>query len=370
MSYIPAKIKIVYIINSLALGGAERLLLDLSRLLNKEKFEISVCTVNGSGPLLPEFEKLNLKVKIFQKKTKLGLGVLWHIFKYLQEIKPQIVHTHLFAGDTWGRIAAILARVPIIITTEHNLNLNESWLKKKIKLVLSWFTDNIIAVSRGVKDYSVEIEKINPKKIAIIYNGIDLKKFSFRGYKPIELDKKINAVVIARLEEQKGHKYLLDAMPKICPKYPNFILNIIGIGSLMIDLKNQVERLGINNKVVFWEQQLEIEKILSQMDLFILPSVWEGLGIVILEAQAVGVPVLAAEVGGIKEIVINKQTGLLFPAKNSEAIFNSVDLLISNPEIAKNLITNAQKQVTERFSLEQMVNDYQNLYIELIKGII
>jgi len=362
------KIKIVYIINSLALGGAEKLLLNICRFIDKEKFEVFVCTVNGGGPLLDEFEKLDITLKIFQKKSKLGLNVIGQIYRFLKEIKPQIVHTHLFAGDTWGRIAAIFAKIPIIIVTEHNLNLDEGFIKKLIKLILSWFTDKIIAVSGGVRDYSIKIEKIKADKLEVIYNGIDLTKFAFRGYKPIDLAN-VKAVVVARLEKQKGHQYLIEALPLILKKYPNFVLNILGTGSLLADLKSQAGSLGLLNKVVFWEQQLEVEKILPQMDLFILPSVWEGLGIAILEAQAVGVPVLASNVGGIKEIVTDKKTGLLFEPKDPQGIFEAVDNLILNPNLQKEIVDNAYNQVIKKFSLDQMIKAYTDLYLNLIKNI-
>ncbi len=361
----PNKIKIVYIINSLALGGAEKLLLELIKKTDKDKFDISLCTINGAGPLLSEFEKLGITLKIFQKKTKFDLNVIGQSKGFLKEIKPDIVHTHLFAGDTWGRIAAILAHVPVIISTEHNINLDENWLKRIIKLILSWFTDKIIAVSQGVKDYTIKFEKINPQKLEVIYNGIDLNKFNFRGLRQIELNK-INAIVVARLAEQKGHRYLLEAMPDIIKKYPGFVLNILGRGNLKDDLEKQAQDLGIANQVVFKGTSLEPEKILNQMDLFILPSVWEGLGIAIIEAQAIGLPVLASNIGGIKELIEHKKTGLLFEPKDPQAIFEAVDLLLSNPEMAKQLVENAHSQVKEKFSLDNMVTQYEKIYLKLM----
>jgi len=361
------KIKIVYIINSFALGGAEKLLLNLCRSLNKEKFEIFVCSATAGGPLANEFEKAGLAIKIFQKRTKLGLSVIWQIYKFLKEVKPQIVHTHLFGGDTWGRLAAILAGIPVIISTEHSINLEEGWLKKKIKLVLSWFSKKIIAISEGVRDYSIKAEKISPKKLAVIYNGIDLKTFQYRGFRPIQAGQLINAAVTARLEKEKGHKYLLAALSKINKKYPNFTLNIIGTGSLEADLKQQAANLGVLEKIVFWGQQLEPEKILKNMDLFILPSLLEGLGIVLLEAQAIGVPVLASNVGGIKEVIKDNETGLLFEPQNAQAIFEAVNALLSNQALAKKLIENAYAQVQAKFTLAKMVEAYEKLYLELVK---
>lgn len=360
------KIKIIYILNSLALGGAEKLVLDICRNLDKEQFDISVCSVVGGGPLENEFRKLNLPVKIFEKKTKLGLGVLWQLIGYLRKEKPQIVHTHIFGGDTWGRLAAIITRVPFIISTEHSINLDENILKKIVKLILSWFSDKIIAVSHSVKEHSIKVEKISSKKIKVIYNGINTQKFIFKGYQQIDLDKKINAVIVARLEPVKGHQYFFKAMPLILEKYPNFILNIVGAGSLEEKLKEQVKELKIENNVKFLGMKLNPEEILKQMDLFILPSQWEGLGVVLLEAQAIGLPVLTSDIPGTREVVEDKETGLLFDYENPTSIFRSVEVLFTHPELHEKIITNAHNQVENRFTINKMVNNYQQLYLRLI----
>jgi glycosyltransferase involved in cell wall biosynthesis len=361
------KIKIIYIIDGLVIGGAQRLLVDLIKALDKSLLDIKVVTLIKKGILAEEIEKLGIPV-IFQPKTsKLGLGLVFKLRKFLKAESPDIVHTHLFGGDTWGRLAAILAKVPVIISTEHNINLNESFVKKLVKLLLSFFTNKIIAVSQGAKDYAVEIEKIKAAKISVIYNGLDTDIFTFRGFKPIDLSLPIQAVVVARLEEQKGHQYLLEAMPLILNKYANFNLNIIGSGSLEQDLKLQVEKLKIKDHVVFWGEQLELGKILPAMDLFILPSVWEGLGIVILEAQAIGLPVIASNVGGIREVVEDTQTGLLFEPKNPTAIFNAVDKLLSSQDLAQQIVSKANKQITEKFNIKIIALAYSNLYFDLVK---
>lgn len=356
------KIKIIYIINSFVLGGAEKMLLNLCRGLDKEKFDISVCSVTGGGVLANEFEKNNIKVKIFKKQGKVGLGVILQIYRFLKEEKPQIVHTHLFSADFWGKVAAIFAGVPVIITTEHSVNLDEKWLKQKIKWLLSFFTYKIVAVSNGVREYYVSKVKINENKFIVIYNGVDLNTFVFKGYKPVDLAQKINAIIVARLKAVKGHTYLLEAMPMIIKKYPNFILNIVGGGDLEDELKNQVKKMRLENNVIFWGEHSDVEKIFANMDLFILPSLWEGLGIVLLEAQATGLPVLSSKIPGTSEVVENEKTGLLFEVKNSQAIYDSVDKLLSNPDLYKKIVENAHLQVKEKFSLEKMVNEYEKLY--------
>ncbi len=362
------KIKIIYILNSFALGGAEKLVLDLCRNIDKEQFEIAVCSVVGGGHLEKEFRKLDLPVTRFEKKTKLGLGVLRQLIKYLKKEKPDIVHTHLFGGDAWGRFAAIINRVPVIISTEHSINLDEGWLKRQIKFIFSWFTDKIIAVSKTVKDNSIKLNKIKPDKISVIYNGIDIKKFSFRGFQPIDLVKTINGVIVARLEEVKGHKYLINALPLIIKKYPDFVLNIVGTGSLEKELKEQVNNLNLQDKVIFWGQRLDPENILPKMDLFILSSLWEGLGVVLLEAQAVGLPVITSDIPGIKEVVEDNKTGLVFKPQNPHDLFKNLDKLLSDAELQKKIVENAHKQIKEKFTVEKMINGYSDLYLELIKN--
>jgi glycosyltransferase involved in cell wall biosynthesis len=362
------KIKIVYLIDTFYIGGAERLLLDICKNIDKTKFEVYVAAVVCGGSLEQEFRQLDIDVKVFNKKSKLGFGLIKQLRAYLKEIQPQIVHTHLFGADTWGRLAAIFSRVPIIISTEHNINLNENWLKKFLKFVLARFTTKIIAVSQGVKDYSVKIEKIKPQKITVIYNGIDLAKFTYRGYQPLKPQKSIKAVVMARLEKQKGHQYLIKALPLIIKQYPNFKLYIIGTGSLENKLKKQVKQLNLQDNVVFKGKILQPEKILQQMDLFILPSVWEGLGIAILEAQAVGLPVLASNIPGPDELIEANKTGLLFEPKNSGAISKKVKELLAQPELAEQMVKQAREQVESKFSLKQMVNNYTDLYLNLRKN--
>jgi glycosyltransferase involved in cell wall biosynthesis len=361
------KIKIVYLVDTFFVGGAEKLVLDLAKNLAPDKFEVQAAAVICGGPLREDFEKLGIAVKVFYKKSNLGLELIWPIYKYLKASQPDIVHTHLFGADTWGRIAAILARVPVIISTEHNINLNQNRLKKIIKLILSWFTAEIIAVSFGVKDYAHKIEKIKAEKIEVIYNGIDLQKFIWRGYQPIKTDK-IEAITVGRLAEQKGQQYLIEALPFILQEYPNFKLNIIGTGRLEHHLKNLAQSLGVFDHIKMWGERSDVSQILSTMDIFILPSLWEGLGLVILEAQAVGLPVLACKIPGVEEVVIDNQTGLLFSPKDPRAISQAVAKIISQPELAKTVVEQSRKQVEAKFALQHMVSAYTNLYLKLTQN--
>jgi len=357
------KIKLVQIITSLGYGGAERLLFDLVRNLDKKNYDVSVVCVVRGGPLVKEFENLGIDVKIIGKPTKLGLGAVYKIYKYLKVKKPKIVHTHLFGGDTWGRMAAILARAPVIISTEHNINLDEGFIKRVFKRFLSGLTTQIIAVSQAVKDYSVKTDRINPDKIEVIYNGVDLKKFY--NPRPEFFANKIPVIgVIARLDEQKGHRYLLEALARI--KDYNFEVWLVGDGSLKNKLAKQAEALSIKNKVKFFGAKDDVRPILDKIDLFVLPSLWEGLGIAVLEAGAAARPVISTKVGGVPEIISDKKTGLLVEPKDPAGLAEAIKWILENQLKAQTMALALQKEVKEKFSLEKMVKEYDSLYQSLV----
>lgn len=354
------KIKIIYIITDFNLGGAQRLLLDLIKHLDLKRYDVRVVTVVRGGPLEQEFRELKVPIKIFNKKTKLGLGVLWKIYQYLKKEKPQIVHTHLFAGDSWGRVAAIFARVPIIVSTEHNINLDEGPIKRFVKRVLSYWTNKIIAVSEAVRNYSIQVDKINPKKIEVIYNGICFDKFA---PKPKKFGRMPSFGVVGRLEIQKGHTYLLRALNLI--KDRQWKLWIIGEGSLRKKLENQVKELGLEERVSFLGSRHDVPELLSKIDIFVLPSLWEGLGIAVLEAAAMEKPIIASRVGGIPEIIEDKKTGLLVEPRDVKGLAEAIRSMITHEDEAREMGKRAREAVVKKFSVEKMAEAYEELYKEL-----
>lgn len=358
------KIKIIYIITSLNFGGAEKLLLDLVKNLSKERYEVGVATVVANGPLVSEFKKEGVAVKIFEKRSKIGIGVIWQIYKYLKQERPRIVHTHLFGGDTWGRVAAILAHVPIIISTEHNTNLDEGNLKRLVKKFLSFFTKKIIAVSQAVKNYSVAVDHINEKKMIVISNGIDINKFAAIPEKKYSSPPVIG--IVGRLEKQKGHEFLFKALNLI--KDIPWMLWIVGEGSLKTRLKKLVKDLNLQERIIFLGTKSNIVEILSQIDIFVLPSLWEGLGLAVLEAAAAGKPIVASRVGGIPEIIEEKKNGLLVRPKDVQDLSRALRWMLTHEDEAAKMGQRARKIVKEKFDIKEMVEAYEKLYEELIKS--
>lgn len=360
MHHINKKINIVHITTGFNIGGAERLLLDLCRSLDNNRFHCTVIATVHGGPLEAEFQRLGIQTVVLQKRTKLGLEILFPLVKLLRHMDPDIVHTHLFGGDTWGRIAAIIARVPTIISTEHNINKDEGITKQLVKKILSLFTNRIIAVSESVREYALHTDLLAPELMTVIYNGIDISRFPYREH-VITADS-VRASVIGRLAPQKGHRALLQAIPAIVARYPGFSLEIVGEGPTRASLEQQVRDLHIGAYVRFIGARVVDAEYYHSLDLVIMPSLWEGFGLVATEAQACGIPVLASNIPGLNEIVRDGSTGITFAPDSPDAISAALTRALSDPQSLVTYARVARKQVEERFTMERMVRTYAQLY--------
>ena len=361
------KIKLTHIICSLGYGGAERFLIDLIKNTDREKYEISVLCVVEGGPLVKELKLNGIKTFIIGKKTKLGISTIWKIYKYLKKEKIQIVHTHLFAGDTWGRIAAVLAQTSVIISTEHSVNFNEEIIKRLVKKFLSYFTDKIIAISETVKENSQKRDWINSKKIEVIYNGINLDKFSLidsrlRGNDKEKNKDNITLGFVGRLEKEKGVKYLIEAL-HLCHSCEdgNLKLKILGNGTQRKNLEAMSSRFGLKDKIEFLGFKNNPANFYQEIDILIIPSLWEGLSIVALEAMASGVPIIASNAGGLKEIIEAGKTGVLFESGNSKDLAKKILWAIENYDKINSMAEKAKTKV-ENFDIKKKAKKYERIY--------
>jgi glycosyltransferase involved in cell wall biosynthesis len=224
----------------------------------------------------------------------------------------------------------------------------------------------IIAISESVKASLHKYELIPAKKIIVLTNGIDFLEFNSNMSKnKQEVEKGLVLGTVGRVEKTKGLDYLLNAMPKILERYPDARLEIIGDGSELEHLKILSKKLKISNSVFFFGKLVNPIPSYNRMDIFILPSILEGFGIVLLEAMAVGIPVVATNVHGIKEVVINGESGILVPPKNADAIADAVFKIIEQPELSEKLIEQGLLRA-RLFDVQVNLKKLENLYYSLL----
>ncbi|MBL7084451.1 MAG: glycosyltransferase family 4 protein, partial [Candidatus Aminicenantes bacterium] len=290
------------------------------------------------------------------------------IWRIIKKKSPEIVHTHSSKAGLLGRLAAKLARIPIVVHTPHGHVFFGYFgpLKTKIFIILerlvSRITDRIIALTNKEKEDYIKFRIANEDKFDVIYSGIELDKF-----KELSEDKKQNLVkefgipeksliigTVGRLVPVKGHEFLIKAAKYIISKYPEAFFVFTGDGPLEQNLKRQALELGINNNIIFLGWRSDAARIISVYDIFALPSLNEGMGRVLAEAMALGKPIVASNVGGIPDLVTHGKNGFLVPVRNSEKLAKYIQILIKNKE-QREKMGQVGKEMVKNFSKEKMV---------------
>lgn len=367
-------IKVCYIIGQLGKGGAERQLYELVRGINKERFNPIVICLSEGGYWSKEIKKIGIEVIEIMRKRNWEFIRLFKLFKLLKSIKPDIVHAFLFSANSYGRIASILAGVPIIIASERNL---PEAGNDKIKLwiyidkLLALFTDRIICNSYRAAESLVKHHAFNSKKVCVVHNGISVADFINKNDLNSEEYSASKVVgTVGRLYPQKNHILFLDMVKIISEKYKhkNLKFVIAGEGPLKKQLKKYSQDLGIESKVVFTGLINNIQDILHATDIFVLSSDWEGLPNAVMEAMASGLPCVVTDVGGNSELVVDGETGYVIPPNDPEAMAQKISYLLENDRLAIKMGVEGKKRMQEDFNMEKMIKTTEEIYEKMING--
>lgn len=359
-------IRLVHIMTSFGIGGAEQLVLDICRRLDRKRFDTIVVAVVDGGPMRPEFHDASIATEVVGKTSKLGIGTIRNLTAFLRTERPQIVHTHLFGGDTWGRIAAFRAGVPHVISTEHNINRDEGFVKRLVKRRLTGRTERIIAVSDAVRAYSLRVDRIPSEKLIVIPNGVDLERFRLTERPPRDL---VHILSVGRLVPQKGHDVLIDAFAVFRDALPRVRLTIIGDGPLRPHLEEQIRAYRIGDRVQLLGFHRDLPELYARADIAVFPSRWEGLGLAAIEASACGLPVIASAVGGFHEVVRDQETGVLVPSEEPKLLAEAI-VELARDRARRVLMGHAGRRHVERqFDIRKVVERHERLYEELVRRV-
>jgi glycosyltransferase involved in cell wall biosynthesis len=369
-----AMIRVVHVINSLKLGGGERFVHDLVTHLDPGRFQSHVLCLYRTGEFACGLESLGIPVQVLGVERKLGPQGLYVVWQALRRLKPHILHTHLPEACWYGLPSAWLARVPVRIA--HLQNCHWHW-PKKLRLLdrgASMFATKSVACSEAVRRFYQNELSYRGANLKVVYNSVDLKRFQglagrskARHLLGLPQDALI-VICIASLEEQKGHRYLLEAMLNVRAALPETLLLLVGDGSLRQKLEQEVERKKLAPNVRFLGQRTDIPLLLAASDLFVLPSLWEGLPLVLTEAAAAGLPTVATYVDGIPEIIKDNVTGSLVSPENSERLAEAMLKLLRDPSSRREMGKRAREFAGQQFSIDRITRDIESLYCELLQA--
>jgi glycosyltransferase involved in cell wall biosynthesis len=369
--------RVLLLIDRLGRGGAAQVLLNVALALDRTEFSPIVCTTRrlpayGQDEILRQASVPLIELNRQSRRELSSWVPLWRVLPTVS-----ILHAHESGSNFWGRLWGRLFRVPIIITQDHTAADEKSRIVHLFDRAMSPLSDRIVTVSQFDRDLSIQFEKLSPDKVVTIYNGIDVARFACelakreaRRRAGLPKDKWLLAI-IARLAPQKNHQGLFEALtllPENLRSKSHCL--VIGTGDLENQLRGDVHRLGLQESVSFLGERSDVPIILSAIDLLVLPSHWECLPIVILEALASRCPIVATAVGGVPEVLDGLGWPLVSPG-DSNSLAEAMASILQMPEAERHRIAQAGRQtVMERFSKEASAAQVERLYHSLLASTI
>ena len=369
MSASPARV--LYLAHAFNVGGAEEMVLNLVRRL-PNRFAPSVCAIHHAGPIGEEIRAAGIPFAV------LGLNPgtrrpfdLVSLRGYLRDTRPQIVHTFLLTASLYGRFAAMLAGVPIIIGTEVNIYEHKRPHHIAAERLLMKGTDTVVASAESVREFYIGQVKADPARVEVIYNAVDwlqLEKSVARDAMrdAIGVPRDAHAItIIARLTEQKAHTVLFDALQQTSALAAAHLV-VVGDGELRDPLVRRAATLGIADRVHFLGARRDLGNILGATDVFVMPSLWEGLPLSMVLAMGDALPVVATRVAGIPEVVRDEETGLLVAPGDSAGLGAALGRLAGDASLRERLGHAARAFVRPRFGADGYVTAVVGFYDRLL----
>jgi glycosyltransferase involved in cell wall biosynthesis len=371
-------IRVLNIIDTMGSGGVERRRLSLAKLLDKSKFELKIICTNTVGSFPDEFKKYNVEIiQIGDLKSFLDVKQHKKVIKIINEFKPHIIHGAVFEGVTMAAINGTYKRVPIIILEETSDPQNRSWKGNLLMKLLCLTAHKVIGVSPAATNYLENKINLPKDKVVLINNGVVIPTIANEESKKRIKEKHqlftdeivIGSVGRMNSDAHKRFSDLINAFSILAQKNNKVKLVLVGNGPEQSNYKNLVAKLGIQDRVVFAGYQNEIEEYYAVFDIFCLVSAFEAFGLVLAEAMLHKLPVVATNVGGIRYIVDDNETGFLVEKFDVGSINQKLDILCNNSDIRKQFGENGYIKALKCYTEERYVKNIQDLYIELIKKI-
>jgi glycosyltransferase involved in cell wall biosynthesis len=389
------KIRVARIVARLNVGGPAVHIINLMTGLDPDRFENQLI-VGRPGPdegdmgyLAAQRGIQPLVIPELGRELSLlrDLGTMFKLVRMLRDHRPHIVETHTAKAGAVGRLAARLAGVPIVIHVFHGHVFHSYFGPTKTKLfinverTLARFTDRIITISLVQRRDIVDVYRIAPpERVLTIPLGLDLEPFraakqTCRGQFRSSLGIPAEVLLVGfvgRLTAVKNPSLFVEAAGRVVQQLPEARFVFVGDGELRHALKEQADALGLSQHVIFAGWQVDMPAVYGDLDLLALTSLNEGTPVTVIEALATGTPIVATEVGGVPDVVVNHKTGMLVPSGDAGEVARAILHLLRAPEQARVLARAGQVDVLKRFGMARLVDNMDSLYLALLeeKGIV
>ncbi len=356
--------KILLLTTHLNYGGISSYCVSLARRLAENGHTVTIAS--ASGDLVGQLERSNISHIHIPIKTKSELSPLvvismLKLLRFVRQESIDIIHAQTRVTQVLAWYLSKITKIPFL-TTCHG------FFRRNIgRQFLPCWGRQVIAISEAVRRHLMIDFYVSDENIALIHNGIDIGQFKVSPKRKDINHPDRTVGIIARLSLVKGHTYLIEAMAEVLSEFPDARLFIFGEGKIKYKLVQQAKELKINEKVFFMPAVANTAEVLQEIDIFVMPSLNEGLGLSVLEAQACSLAVIASNVGGIPTLVKDELTGLLVSAKQPRALAAAIMKIMQNKEVAMRLGQSARREVEKKFDLEQMAQKVEKVYKQVLK---
>ncbi|MEE2637942.1 MAG: glycosyltransferase [Acidobacteriota bacterium] len=379
------RLRVLNMIAASGAGGAEQAFASLLQRLDRSRFEI-VVACHGQGAMIGRFRRYATHVESLDLLSLRRPSTILRLVRLMRRYRVDLVHTHLWTADVLGGVAARLARIPRVVSSVHGayfLPIGVTGVRRARRLVFSRIyrsiyrgCDRVIAVSRYVADDLATRPgvRVSQDRIRVIENGVDIDDPD--RVIPTEMGSSDRwgsgsprIAVVANFFPIKGHRFLIRAIPSVLAVFPDARFVLAGDGESRPAVTALAERLGVRQRVSFTGEIKDSLDLMRASDLVVLPSVSEGLPVTLVEAMAIGRPVVTTRAGGIPEVVEDDVSARIVPPRDPDALGRAMVELLTQPELAQTLCTQAKRVAHGRFSADRMVRRIEEVYLDLHRGI-
>lgn len=365
--------KVIFLHQSLEVGGAESQRLALLKNIDKGKFDIRVCSIGKKGPIGEKIEKLGYKVdELNQNPDSKGMRITYRLVKYLRREKPDILHCSLFNANFHGRIAGFLSRVPYLITEEHSEHFQYNGLKflpyRIADFILSYVTDCIVCCSKGVKKDIIKKENLPAKKLLAIENCIDLDNYKIMTQREgmrrkYNIKDELVFITVASLSARKGHFFLIDSLRDIKDKGYHLKCFFAGDGPLKEALIDRCHELDLSREVIFLGHVKNVIDYLNASDVFVLPSLFEGLPIALLEAMLAGLASIVTDAGSNADLIKTGFNGTVVLPGDKNSLREAMILYLEDRNLIRGFGERSRDIIKAGYSsIDKYVEQYYELW--------
>jgi len=368
---------ILQVVHSLVIGGTERVVCDLTRHFNGERFRTSVCCLDDLGEFGKDLVREGVPVRVFNRRPGIDFSLLREIRSLYREWGIDLVHAHQYTPYFYGAAACLGKKFPKAVFTEHGRHQPDHVRPKRVAFnrILRMVTSGYTAVSGFTRQSLIDYEKMPGSRIRVIYNGVPsrsqsrkLDKKAAREKLGIGSETKV-VLSVGRMDPIKDFSTLIRAFRDVQRDNPESQLLIAGGGDeqYLGQLRRDAERFGIGDKVLFLGSRRDVPELLTACDVFSLTSITEATSMTILEAMAAGRPVVATCTGGNPELVVDGKTGYLVPVGDHEAASGALARILKSPEQARKMGEAGKARFDAEFTIHAMLGSYKELYEEILR---